>query len=343
MTPHELLTALEATLPGKAAALKLALAAWLADGHVLIEDLPGTGKTTLARTLANAFGFRWQRIQGTPDLLPADITGSLIWDRQQQVLRFVPGPIFAEVVLFDEINRAHPKAQSALLEAMQERQVSIEGTSHALPQPFLVIATQNPMSQIGVHPLPEGQLDRFMVRLHLGWPTREAERAIVRAALTGAANASAPSSTPSTPPFPRASSPASALTPFQSAPEHAGGTTANTHTAAGSGIASASLFFTWQHQVQRVTVRDEVLDYLLALVAATRQDPAILLGLSPRAAVQLAQLARSWAFLAGRSYVLPDDVQAVFPHAASHRLLWRDPTQASAAIAALVARVPCPG
>lgn len=278
-TPEALCAQLETTLFGKGAALRLALAAWLADGHVLIEDLPGVGKTTLARALATAFGFSWQRLQGTPDLLPADITGGLVWDAAKAELRFVPGPIFSEVVLFDELNRANPKTQSALLEAMQERQVSIEGQIHPLPDPFLLIATQNPLSQIGANPLPEGQLDRFAVRLTLGYPPRAAERQLVRHALDRSEAVATP-------------------------PAHV----------------TRETFLAWRAQVRTVTVREALIDYALDLAAASRRHPALKLGLSPRAVVQLLELSRAWAFLSERTFVLPDDLQAVFRAATAHRL-----------------------
>jgi MoxR-like ATPase len=313
-TPETLCAHLERQLFGKGFALRAALAAWLADGHVLIEDLPGVGKTTLAKTLAAAFGFSWRRLQGTPDLLPADITGGLVWDAAQGQLRFVPGPIFTEVLLCDELNRANPKSQSALLEAMEERQVTIEGESHPLPDPFLLIATQNPLSQIGANPLPEGQLDRFAVRLSLGYPPREAERALIAAALAGRENSARRRATggdPAPPPPP---------------------------------LATRETFFAWRRAVGEVTVREPLIDYALELAAASRRHPLLRLGLSPRAVIQLVELSRAWAFLNGRDYLLPDDLQAIFPAATAHRL-W---VKAQAGVAAervaaqLLAETPVP-
>ncbi len=284
MTPATLIDQLSRDLFGKGTALRLALAAWLTDGHVLIEDLPGVGKTTLAKRLAEAFGFGWRRLQGTPDLLPADITGGLIWDRERGAFRFVAGPIFTQVLVVDELNRAHPKTQSALLEAMQERQVTIDGEHHPLPDPFLLIATQNPLSQVGTYPLPEGQLDRFAVRLSLGYPPREAEKALLTTLLR-------PIDGPK--------------------PSVAAGTLP---------LAAPETFFAWRLAVRRITVREALIDYLLDLVHASRRHPQLQLGLSPRAALQLLALTRAWAFLANRDYALPDDLQAIFVPAAAHRL-----------------------
>jgi MoxR-like ATPase len=165
---------------GKDAQIRMCLACLLAGGHLLIEDIPGVGKTTLAHTLARVLGLSYQRIQFTSDLLPADIIGASIFERQSETFRFHPGPIFAQLILADEVNRATPKTQSALLEAMEERQVTVDGETRALPQPFFVIATQNPLHQVGTFPLPESQLDRFLMRIELGYPQEDAERDLLR-------------------------------------------------------------------------------------------------------------------------------------------------------------------
>ena len=263
---------------GKENQVRLCLACLLARGHLLIEDVPGVGKTTLAHALARTLGLDFHRIQFTSDLLPADILGAAIYDRDSGQFSFHPGPIFAQVILADEINRASPKAQSALLEAMEEGQVSIEGETRPLPSPFFVIATQNPSDQIGAFPLPESQLDRFLLRIRLGFPDHTAERALLRgedrrdllADLT------------------------SAITPVE--------------------------FIAQQKRALQVHVSDALLDYLQALIAASRQDARFIAGLSPRAGLGLMRVAQAWAYLAGRDFVQPEDVQAVLPALTPHRL-----------------------
>lgn len=267
---------------GKDFQVRLALACLLARGHLLIEDLPGVGKTTLAHTLAHLLGLQFSRIQFTSDMLPADVIGLSIFDRERSDFRFLPGPIFSQILLADEINRATPKTQSALLEAMEERQVTVEGATRALPEPFFVIATQNPSSQIGTFPLPESQLDRFLLRLELGYPDRAAERALLEG---GGRRDTQPDLT-------------AALTPDQLGPLQA---------AAAATHASPAL-----------------LDYVQALVEATRNSPRFIHGLSPRAALALLAVARAWAFLAGRKMVVPEDIQAVLPSVACHRLQLAD-------------------
>ncbi len=287
---------------GKDRQIRLALACLLARGHLLIEDLPGVGKTTLAHALAQLLGLDFSRIQFTSDLLPADIVGVSIYDREQGNFRFLPGPIFAQVVLADEINRATPKTQSALLEAMEERQVTAEGETRHLPTPFFVIATQNPAHQIGTFALPESQLDRFLMRIELGYPDRDAERSLLvggnpREKLDG---------------LPPTLSPAGLLQ--------------------------------LQQMATAVHVAPALIDYIQALVEATRQDPAFAHGLSPRAALGMLSAARAWALIDGRGMVLPEDVQAVFPAIAAHRLPRTQGTghASSDDIAALIRRTPLP-
>ncbi len=263
---------------GKPDEIRQAIACLLAGGHLLIEDLPGMGKTTLAHTLARLLGLQFSRIQFTSDLLPADITGVSIFDRVTSEFRFLPGPVFAQLVLADEINRATPKTQSALLEAMEEGQVTVEGQSRELPEPFFVIATQNPAHQIGTFPLPESQLDRFLMRIELGYPDRAAERAL----LSGGSQR--PQAAHLDAPFPAADLPS------------------------------------LQHKVAAIHAAPPLIDYVQALIEATRQSPAFQHGLSPRAGLALLAAARAWAWLAGRDMVLPDDVQAVLPAVARHRL-----------------------
>ena len=263
---------------GKATEIRLAVACLLANGHLLIEDLPGMGKTTLAHTLARLLGLQFSRIQFTSDLLPADITGVSIFERDKSAFRFLPGPVFAQLVLADEINRATPKTQSALLEAMEEGQVTAEGQTHTLPRPFFVIATQNPAHQIGTFPLPESQLDRFLMRIELGYPDRAAERALLEG---GGRREHLPEL-------------AACFTPNQLMP--------------------------LQKEAAAVHVAPPIFDYVQTLVEATRNSAKFIHGLSPRAALALLATARAWAFLEGRSMVLPEDVQAVLPSIACHRL-----------------------
>ncbi|RQB75900.1 AAA family ATPase [Pseudomonas aeruginosa] len=272
------LKAVDEILLGKDRQVRLALACLLARGHLLIEDLPGMGKTTLSHALARVLGLSFQRIQFTSDLLPGDILGTSVFDKDSGQFVFHPGPIFAELVLADEINRATPKSQSALLEAMEEGQVTIEGATRPLPEPFFVIATQNPASQGGTFSLPESQLDRFLMRLSLGYPGRAAERSL----LLGEARRDL---------LPR-------LEP----------------------LLDRAALAAFQAEVPKVRASDALVDYVLRLVEATRTQPAFALGLSPRGSLALLAAARAWALLAGRDYVIPEDVQAVLPAVAGHRL-----------------------
>jgi MoxR-like ATPase len=266
---------------GKDKEIRLAVACLLAKGHLLIEDLPGVGKTTLAHTLAALLGLKFQRIQFTSDLLPADILGVSVFERERSTFRFVAGPVFTQLLLADEINRATPKTQSALLEAMEEQQVTVEGETRRLPSPFFVIATQNPSHQIGTFALPESQLDRFLMRLALGYPDRAAERRLLA---SGDARDQIPGLAPCLDEgdLPRV-----------------------------------------QKSVSQVLCADALLDYLHALLVSTRHSPDFVHGLSPRAGLALLAAARAWAFLDGREFVIPEDVQAVFPHVAGHRMRTR--------------------
>src|SRR6188508_3347672 len=263
---------------GKETQVRLSLACLLARGHLLIEDLPGVGKTTLAHVLAKCLGLHFQRIQFTSDMLPADILGVSIYERETSGFKFHPGPIFAQVILADEVNRATPKTQSALLEAMEEHQVTAEGETRKLPEPFFVIATQNPSEQVGTFPLPESQLDRFLMRIELGYPDRAAERAL----LSGTDRRDL----------------LAKLEPCMSPVELA----------------------ELQGQAQRVHVAPALLDYVQALVEHTRRAQEFAAGLSPRAALALLHSARAWALIEGRDKVIPEDVQAVLPGVAGHRL-----------------------
>ena len=271
-------SALNKVLLGKENQVRLALCGLLARGHLLIEDIPGMGKTTLSHALAKIMGLSYQRIQFTNDLLPADVLGYSMYDKQAGGLVFHPGPIFAQVVLADEINRASPRTQSALLEAMEERQVSIEGETRPLPTPFFVIAPQNPIEQGGTFPLPESQLDRFLMRLRLGYPDPKAERELLegedRKHLTDRLQA----------------------------------------------ILPHDELVALQQAVEKVSASPALLDYLQRLLEQSRRMPGLLYGLSPRAGLGLLRAAKAWALMEGRNHVLPDDVQAVFPAVAEHRL-----------------------
>jgi MoxR-like ATPase len=274
------INALNSVVLGKEHQIKLSLSCVLAQGHLLIEDLPGMGKTTLSHALARVLGLHYQRIQFTSDMLPADIVGSSVYQQavngQEAGFILHKGPVFSQLVLADEINRATPKTQSALLEAMEERQVSIDGKTHSLPSPFFVIATQNPSSQSGTFPLPESQLDRFLMRIELGYPGIEAERLLLEGKKVDSAGLKA--------------------------------------------LISLEEFSSYQKQVTRVIASKALLDYLQRLVQATRDHSELRYGLSPRGALALLNAAKSWAMLSGRDHVIPDDVQAVFVPVVEHRI-----------------------
>ena len=268
----------EQVILGKPHQIRLALATLLARGHLLIEDLPGVGKTTLAHALARSLGLQFQRIQFTSDMLPTDILGVSIFQRDSNEFKFHPGPIFAQMILADEVNRAMPKTQSALLEAMEEQQVTVEGVTRPLPVPFFVIATQNPTYQIGTFPLPESQLDRFLMRIRLGYPDAQAERGL----LAGIERREI----------------VSKLAPQMEAAE----------------------LLALQQQARQVFVAPALLDYVQAIVRHTRESSHFVHGLSPRAGLALLSASRAWAMLDGRDAALPEDVQAVLPGVAGHRL-----------------------
>ena len=275
---HNVIAQAEQVILGKPHQIRLALACLLARGHLLIEDLPGVGKTTLAHGLARSLGLQFQRIQFTSDMLPADILGVSVYQRESGEFKFHSGPIFAQMILADEINRATPKTQSALLEAMEEQQVTIEGVTRPLPTPFFVIATQNPTYQIGTFSLPESQLDRFLMRIQLGYPDAQAERGL----LSGVERREI----------------VAKLSPQMEAAE----------------------LLALQQQVKEVFISPVLLDYVQAILRHTRESARYVHGLSPRAGLSLLAAARAWALLDGRNAVIPEDVQAVLPGIASHRL-----------------------
>jgi len=264
---------------GKPRQVRLALACMLAGGHLLIEDMPGVGKTTLAHALAATLDLSFQRVQFTSDLLPSDIIGVSVYERERTEFVFHPGPLFAQLVLADEINRATPKTQSALLEAMAEEQVTVDGATHPLPTPFFVVATQNPLDLAGTYPLPDSQLDRFMLRISLDYPNAQAERELLigtdRRILIG-------SSKP---------------------------------------CISAAQILELRGAVTKIVTTPALIDYVQALLAASRSHADIRVGLSPRAGLALLAAARAYALLEARAYCIPEDLQAVFVEITAHRLI----------------------
>jgi MoxR-like ATPase len=264
---------------GKRSEIELAVAGLLAQGHLLIEDVPGVGKTMLAKSIARSLGCTFNRLQFTPDMLPSDVTGVSIWNPQAREFEFRAGPVMAEIVLADEINRATPKTQSALLEAMEERQVTVDGVTHALPELFQVLATQNPVEHEGTFPLPEAQLDRFLMRISLGYPPAVEEERVVESQ--------------------QLRHPIESLGP----------------------IAAAAEVVAAQKTVREVHVEPGIRRYLVDLVGRTRTLPDVHLGASPRGSLGLARAAQARAVIAGRDYVMPDDVKAVAVPVLAHRLL----------------------
>jgi MoxR-like ATPase len=290
-------------LVGKPEVIRLAVIGLLARGHLLIEDVPGVGKTTLAAALARSIGGAFQRIQFTSDMLPSDILGVTVYQAERGDFVFKPGPLFANVVLADEINRTTPKTQSSLLEAMNEAQVSLDHSTYPLPRPFMVLATQNPLEYEGTHVLPESQLDRFLLRIRIGYPSPDDERAILRGGGAAAAESLAP-------------------------------------------VLDPAEVLELQEQVDGVRAEDAVLDYLMAVVAATRASPRLRLGVSPRGALALLRAARARAVADGRDFVVPDDLKTLAVPALAHRVLLRGgggaELDADAVIRALVESVPVP-
>ena len=265
---------------GKEDVLRKVMIGVLAGGHILFEDYPGLAKTLIARSFAQVLGIGFKRIQFTPDLLPSDITGSHIFDRNRNEFVFVPGPIFANIVLADEINRATPKTQSALLEAMQEGQVSVSGNTRPLPQPFTVIATQNPIEYEGTFPLPEAQLDRFMIKLSVGYPTEMEEVQILQRRLDRRQDEIALDA-----------------------------------------LSSPEELLAMREAVESVMVDPDIERYIVSLVAKTRSHQSVYVGSSPRGSLALIKLARAGAAIAGRDFVLPDDVKDLAVPAIAHRLI----------------------
>ncbi len=274
---NKLRASIGTAIVGKDAEIDRVIAALLCRGHVLLDDIPGTGKTTLARALAASVGCPTARIQFTPDLLPSDITGIYWFDQKQQEFVFRPGAVFTGILLADEINRTTPRTQSALLEAMEERQVTVDGETFPLSEPFFVIATQNPVENAGTYPLPEAQLDRFLLCMHLGYPDHDAERAILRGA-----------SHPVTAP-----------------------------------CVTAEELLAAQAAVEDVQVSDAMTEYLLAIAEKTRADRTVQIGLSTRGVMALQRVARAWAGMHGRGYVIPEDIMDVAADVIAHRIIMK--------------------
>jgi len=276
---NRLQTAIETVIKGKPEAVRLGIVGLIAGGHLLIEDVPGVGKTTLAHAMARALRCTFQRIQFTSDLLPSDVIGLSVFNQHTSVFEWKPGPIFANVVLADEINRTTPKTQSALLEAMAERHVTAEGVTHPLPAPFIVLATQNPIEHHGTYPLPESQLDRFMLRLRIGYPSTEDEKQILRDR--------------------EYQDPLEELQPVMTAAE----------------------IVELQRSVTEVSVDDALVEYLMRIVAATRESEMLDLGVSPRATLALFRAAQALALSEERSYCIPDDIKRLVIPTFAHRIL----------------------
>jgi MoxR-like ATPase len=290
-------------LVGKPDTIRLAVIGLLARGHLLIEDVPGVGKTTLAAALARSIGGGFQRIQFTSDMLPSDILGVTVYQPERGDFVFKPGPLFTNIVLADEINRTTPKTQSSLLEAMNEAQVSLDHSTYPLPKPFMVLATQNPLEYEGTHTLPESQLDRFLLRIRIGYPGAADEKAILRGGGAAAPESLAP-------------------------------------------VLDVADVLDLQAQLEHVRVEESVLDYLMALVAATRASPLLRLGVSPRGSLALLRAARARALADGRDFLVPDDLKALAVPALAHRVLLRAAPGAEvdgdAVIASLRDAVPVP-
>jgi MoxR-like ATPase len=302
---HAVLAEVERAVVGKHDELTSILLAVLAGGHVLIEDLPGLGKTLVARSFAAALGLDFTRVQFTPDLLPADLLGATIYDMPSGRFEFRPGPIFTNLLLADEINRTPPKTQAALLEAMAEGQVSVDGTTRILPRPFVVLATDNPIEYEGTYPLPEAQLDRFALRLRLGYLTETDEHEMLRRRLDRG----------------------SAVVVEQ--------------------VVDAADLLAMRESLEQVSVHHDVLGYVVALANATRHHPQVEVGASPRAELDLVQLARARALLSGRDFVIPEDIKALAVPAVAHRIslrpeMWVRRIRSDDVLAELLRRLPAP-
>jgi MoxR-like ATPase len=262
------------------------IAATLANGHVLLEGVPGLGKTLLVRTLGHVLGLEFGRVQFTPDLMPSDVTGTMIYDASTGKFTFREGPAFVGLLLADEINRTPPKTQAALLEAMEERRVTVDGTAHPLPSPFIVIATQNPIEFEGTYPLPEAQQDRFLLKVLLRYPTPEEELGVLRI-------------------------------------HHSGFTPQNLEAAGVQNVISQAELLDLQNEVKTATIEDKIFNYIYQIVHATRDNRDVMVGASPRAGIALMNISKAFAFMRGRNFVTPDDVKEIAPAVLRHRVSLR--------------------
>lgn len=296
---------IEQVIKGKREVIRLAVLALLCEGHLLIEDVPGVGKTMLARSLAKSLKASFKRIQFTPDMLPSDITGTTIFNQKTGDFQFSPGPIFASVILADEINRTTPRTQSSLLEAMEEQQITVDGLAHPLPRPFFVVATQNPLEYHGTYPLPEGQLDRFLMSLSLGYPAKKDEEKILRSQ--------------------KKEHPINTIGSVLETPE----------------------VLELQQAIKTVFIDKSLIDYVLEIVFATRSNPDLVIGVSPRGTLGLTRAAQAMAASEGRDFVLPDDIKQVAPAILSHRVLLKPQLRVGKdanrqAIDAILDKIPVP-
>ena len=303
---NKIIDNVERVIVGKRAEVSLALVALLCRGHVLIEDVPGVGKTMLAKAIARSIGCTFKRIQFTPDLLPSDVTGISVFNQQTREFEFRPGPIMAQIVLTDEINRATHKTQSALLESMEERQVTVDGVTYAMPEPFLVLATQNPIEYEGTFPLPEAQLDRFLVRLSLGYPSATDEIVVLDAQQR--------------------------THPIESL----------------SQVVGAEELLAAQKGIREVYLDQQIKEYIVSVVVATRKHPDIYLGASPRGSLALYRTAQARATIHGRDFVIPDDIKALAVPTLAHRMIISPAARLKNVVSSQVAQeiietVPVPG
>lgn len=282
---EQIAEAVEKVIVGKPQAVRLAVTALFAGGHLLIEDIPGVGKTTLAKSLAKCISGSFKRIQFTPDLLPSDVTGVTVFNQKTGEFEFRPGAVFANIILADEINRATPRTQSALLEAMEEAQVTVDGITHPLPRPFFVIATENPIERHGTYPLPEAQLDRFLMQVKLGYPQPDEEATILQQQAV--------------------------IHPLENLQP----------------VVDSGTVLHIQRQVRMVRLTPALRRYIVQLVTATRQHPAVELGASPRGSLGLMRAGQAWALLHGRDFVTPDDIKAVAVAVLAHRLILKAEAQ----------------
>ena len=280
-TITDIISNVERVIVGKNAAIGLILCAILADGHVLIEDVPGVGKTTMVYSIAKSLNMSYKRIQFTPDVLPSDITGFSMYNQKTGEFEYREGLVMSQIILADEINRTSPKTQSSLLEVMEERQITVDGNTYAAPDPFIVLATQNPIEHVGTYPLPEAQIDRFLMKISLGYPNFQDECAVLNRF--------------------RSSDPLDSLMP----------------------VTDVGMILHMRNECKNVFIHPDIERYVVSLSSHTRSHPAVQLGVSPRGSIFLIRAAQAFAYIMGRNFVLPDDVQYLVPYVYSHRIIMR--------------------